>query len=686
MIEVSKEFKKAVYAPSRKCSAIVTFEIIDTTAFTDNSKNVTSEATISRKGQLTNEIRTASNKYATFEKDYLKLDGSFLLPPKINDLLDRELGWWSGNLCDANGVFSPYEKIEFNFSKEHSSMGLTLHFDTLNSEYATDFDIDVFGASGGLIKRESIIGNTLSMYVYISQLPNYTKIIITLKKWCKGYRRAKVIEVDFGVVKEYKDNSLIKMNVVQEINTTSSTMPSDELKFTIDNSNREFNVLNPTGFYAYLQQSQFCFVSIGVELENGETEFVKVGKYFLKNWQSDEGALTTTFTARDILDSLANIETEGLTARDISLYDLAVEVLKASGIEKYTLSNNLKLIRSKGLHKKMNYRNLLQLIAIAGMCVVYSDNTGAFNMKQLISAESAIDSINLVNSASMGNKDQVINNILEPSLNLASFEKDRFKLDGSFSIPQQDMRKYEVGWWSSDLSDGSGMFITPLALEINIAKDHNSKNFKVIFDTLNNDYATEFIIKVYDLNGSLKINETIINSNVIFSYGNNLLENSRKIEIIINKWSKGFRRARVVEIGFDLPLDNITFDNIYKEPQINLSQGVKVVEVTYYPVNLNDKLIYTSTNVDIKEGLILKLENSLINTEADAKNVADWIIKENTNRATFKADWRGNPALLLTDKVSIENGYGGNDIVNIVKQDISYQGYLSSKLEVKGVV
>ena len=686
MIPVSSKFKKAVYAPTRTAKAKIRFEILDLTAFKDNAKTVSSEAVISRKEQLTNKIRSMSGKFAVFEKDYLKLDGSFIIPPKPNEMINGELGWWSNSLCDDNGAFNPYQVLEFNFSKEHSSAGLTLHFDILNNEYPVEFDIDVYGTAGELIKHDSIVNNNKSIYVYIAQLSNYKKIIITIKKWCKGYRRSKVVEIDFGIIKEYEDSDLIKVNVLQELNPTSSTFPADELKFTVDNSTKEFNILNPQGFYNFLKEGQECFVDMGVELESGEVEYAQVGKYYLKLWQSDEGALTTTFTARDILDSLSNTEVENTSTRDITLYDLAVEVMKASNIENYALSNNLKLIRTKGLYKKMSYRSLLQLIAIAGMCVAYSDNLGTFHVKQLISAKTVIDSINVSNAENISSKDQVINNILEPSFNIATFEKDRFKLDGSFVIPQQDMKGYEVGWWSDVLCNDIGTFTTPLKLEINLSKDHNSKNFQLLFDTTNNEYASEFDIKVYAADGSVKINETIINSKSRFFYENNLLENSRKIKIVIKKWSKGYRRARVVEIGFDLPADNITFDNIYKEPQIELNQAVKAVEVTYYPTDLENKVTYTAMDNNIKEGTILKLENSLINKQEDAKNVAEWLLKESNNIATFKVDWRQNPALSLSDKVSIENGYGTNNVAYITKQELNYEGYLNGRTEAKGAI
>ncbi len=684
MIEVSKKFKKAVYAPTRSTTARVRFELLDTDAFTDNEKVVSSEAIISRKDQLTNKIRSMSARMATFEKDYFKLDGLSVFSPQVNELPEIELGWWSDELCNVEGVFTTPPTVEFRFSEEHSSAGLTVYFDVLNGEYATDFEIEVFNLSDELIAAENITNNNQSRFIWINQLTDYAKIIITIKKWCKGYRRAKVVEVDFGVIKEYMDDNLIKLNVIQELDTVSNTLPADELRFTVDNANREFNLLNPNGFYAYLQQGQECFAEIGVEVSNGVYEFVQVGKFYLKEWQIDEGTLTASFTARDVLDMLSNDETENLTVRDLSLYDLAVETLTASGIENYSLSNNLKLIRTNGLYNKLSYRELLQRIAVAGMCVVYADNFGHVHMKQLLSVKTVIESIDIQNQAVISNKDQVINNVLEPTDNFASFERGRFKLDGSLTIPQEDMSNYEVGWWSSDISNNDGTFAGPLILEVNISKDHISKNFEILFDVVNNEYATEFELIVYDENNNVMIDETINNTNARCFYENNLLENSRKMEIIIKKWSKGNRRARIIEIGFDIPVDNLTFDNIYNDPQIELSGSVKAVEVTYYPIGLENGITYTTVNPNVKNGSVLKLDNSLINSEQDARNVTEWVLKEHEKFATFKVDWRQNPALLVSDKIGIENGYGGNNIAYITKQEYEYQGYLTGKTEAKG--
>lgn len=379
MIKVSKKFKEAVYAPTRKTTARVSFEILDNEAYHDNTPTATSDASISRINQLTNKIRNMSHKYATFERDYFKLDGSFYIPPKPNEG-DSELGWWSDDICDENGIFNPYQVLEFNFTEEHNSMGLTITFDTMANEYAKDFDIEVYRLDNSLIHKEEVIGNNKPTYVLVHGLDNYGKIIITIKKWAKPYRRARITEVDFGVFQEYDDDKLIKINIIEEMNIISGKIPSNEIRFTIDNSSKEFNILNPDGFYRFLKERQEVRAHVGLEVNENEFEFVPMGKFYLTDWQSDEGALTTTFIARDIFELLENKEYTSIN--DTNLYDLAEDILIKANVENYYIDEELKNIPTSGFIKPLNSRKALQYIGIAGKAAIYQDRYGVVRVEQ----------------------------------------------------------------------------------------------------------------------------------------------------------------------------------------------------------------------------------------------------------------------------------------------------------------
>jgi len=395
MISTSPEFEQAIYAPSRRTSARVTFDISDVTAADDASVTVTSEAEISRKAQLTNQVRDRP-AYATFEPDYWKLDGSFVLPPKPEEP-GFEVGWYSAALSGPDGSFSPAQTIDFTFTQPHSSIGLTITFDEPANEYATDFDIVVYDGNGGTIWSHQVRGNTDARWVIDrQQLANYKRIVITLLKWCKPYRRAKVTEVSFGVVRVYGDDNLFRVNILEEIDPISAQVPASELRFVVDNSSREFNILNPEGSYAFLQERQAVVVELGVEVRPNTYEWVHMGYYFMSDWKSDEGSLTATFTARNRLDFLPAVEIENTTPSSTNLHNLAMSLITAIGLEKYRLDPALSSISTQGLYKKQTYRELFQHIAVAGCCAIYVDRDDYLNIVRL-SAPEPVDTIDMDN-------------------------------------------------------------------------------------------------------------------------------------------------------------------------------------------------------------------------------------------------------------------------------------------------
>lgn len=521
MYNTSQKYKDAIYDPDRITKGRVTFDISDVTAVGDVSNiTVTSESPLSVKAQLINKVRNSSNKTATLENDRFLLDGSFSF---ADDTLanNGELGWSSSIICDASGVFSIPQTLTFNFNGNHSSAGLTITFDQVMGEYATDFTMTAYNASNAVIDTVTITGNTDVLAVPLGQLFNYRKVAVTITKWSKPNRRARVMEVDFGFVKQYDDRSLVSMNLVEEMDMLSGKIPSAEFSFTIDNSDRLFNILNPVGFYKYLQQRQQVIGEIGLDIGNSVTEWVQIGNYLLQEWQSDEGSLTATFTARTNLDSMASFDVQNATPLTQSLYDLAVYCFTYCGITNYSIDTALQTITTNTLIEKTNFRDLLQMIAIAGCANLYVTRGNIITLKCIQTTS---------------------------------------------------------------------------------------------------------------------------------------------------------------------PVDKADFENTYNEPQIALDKAVRRVEVTYFTDLATSAIVGVNSNI-ATQGDTLKLEkNTLINTSDRAITVANWFFAQLQYRATYRVNWRGNPALELNDVIALENTYGDNMTAYVTRNELDYAGYLQERTQAKGVV
>ena len=383
MYPVSDAFKTAVYAPSRSVKARVTFDVSDITAKPDvSSITTTNQATgISNKDQLINGVRSQKYNLATYEPGRFKLDGSFSFPDDVpaNNL---EMGFVSDNSCDSASDFAVYPVIIFVFGSAHSTIGATVTFDVLNDdEYATEFSIAAYDGTDTEIDSIEVTGNTDPRYLWETPLNGFEKVTITIKKWSVGSRRARVAEVDFGIVKTYTDDNLIKCSLVEELDLTTGQLPSAEFKFTVDNSAREFNILNPDGFYAYLQERQPVKAEMAVDM-GGWYQYIPIGDYLLLDWTSDEGSLTASFTARTNLDIMANYDYENLVAETgYSLHDMAVAVFAVCGITNYSIDAALESILTNALVKKTSCRNVLQMIALAGGANIYVTRDNLITIK-----------------------------------------------------------------------------------------------------------------------------------------------------------------------------------------------------------------------------------------------------------------------------------------------------------------
>ena len=252
MLTVTDYFKEQMVSPLRQVVGKVTFAQEDTTAKGDATPSATSEAEIGSVAQLIDSITDPSVNYATFETDRWKLDGSFKLLPDSGPY--GEVGWWSDILSAADGTFTPNQTLTFVFSTTHSSIGLTVTFDSVNGEYATDYTVNTYDSSDVLIDTFDIV-NTDSISIINTPIANYKKIEIVIKEWSKPYRRARVLEVVFGILKVFEGNSLIDMQIIEEVDPTSSKVTSNELSFRIENTNNQYDIINPDGIYQYLQKS-----------------------------------------------------------------------------------------------------------------------------------------------------------------------------------------------------------------------------------------------------------------------------------------------------------------------------------------------------------------------------------------------------------------------------------------------
>ena len=176
-------------------------------------------------------------------------------------------GYWSDSVSDENGKFP--EPIVFTFiadtkdgARKYTSSGVTLTFDTDNNIYPKYVKVQWYRVNGEteeLLHEQEYTPNSAFYFCQGLNEENkpkiieyYNKVIITIDNMCLPYNRLKLRSVDYGYGTVFMRNELREVNIIQEINPISDTLPINVCDFTLDsktNIEYSFQAKQPLSVY-----------------------------------------------------------------------------------------------------------------------------------------------------------------------------------------------------------------------------------------------------------------------------------------------------------------------------------------------------------------------------------------------------------------------------------------------------
>ncbi|MBO5138669.1 MAG: hypothetical protein J6B89_03405 [Bacilli bacterium] len=296
METVSEEFKKAIKSSEREIKGYVEVVYDDK----DGSDYVLSSSPNRLRNSLDTEIvdgSRKSKKYASLEKNYTELDGSFILP-NYNVKGDK-----TGYVSDD--IFSDIANPTITLSKEDNyinSSGITIYFE---NNIAQDFTLTILSSDNEVITT-NIQNNTKGIYQQIFESKiNIKSLSINITKIEYTNRRIRIPEIDFGISQVYEDGDLVSFTVNEEIDLLFTSTPINDCTVNLNNYDNQFNPLNPVGLTKYLTDNCVIKPFIGVLTEKNGIEYVSMGYFYLKDWSSDTDG-GTTLNGRSLMEILAN--------------------------------------------------------------------------------------------------------------------------------------------------------------------------------------------------------------------------------------------------------------------------------------------------------------------------------------------------------------------------------------------
>lgn len=367
----------------------ISFDIADPDALADASPSDNGAIYISNSSELTNGVDKSPIPYCTLEQNIWLLNGNRKSIPETE--YGNE-GYVSDVLSDERCIFSDkIPTITLDFSQEFSNYipGVTITWSTTYGEFPRDFIVRAY-KDDTIVAEKEIMGNRSLKSLVLVDIVGYNRIIIYVKKWCLPHHRARVENIFMGMNKVYSKTDLFDYSHKQSVSPVSISLPKNEIRFSIDNVEGEYNPYNVDGMAKYLIQRQEVKTRYGLKLNDGTIEWIKGGTFYLSEWSAKQNGLTADFTARDLLEFMSAIYNENHDLTSRSLYDLAEKVLIAAelplnsnGTVKWVIDESLKSKYTTAPLPEDTHANCLQLIANAGECVIYQDRNGILRIEPL---------------------------------------------------------------------------------------------------------------------------------------------------------------------------------------------------------------------------------------------------------------------------------------------------------------
>ncbi len=169
--------------------------------------------------------------WATLEKGGWSLDGSRAV------LADAptDVGWWSQNVSDENGVFRQPPRIDITFPQPYTATGLTFTFWPSGGQWCNQVQVCWYNGQTLLDQVQAAPSN--AQWTLTRTVEGFDKISITLRSTNLPEQFAKLQKIQIGHVIVFGSGELLKATVLKETDPSMCELPVDTMKIQVRDQN-----------------------------------------------------------------------------------------------------------------------------------------------------------------------------------------------------------------------------------------------------------------------------------------------------------------------------------------------------------------------------------------------------------------------------------------------------------------
>ena len=351
------------YPDTRWCAMRFRFEFIDQKAREDATATGSAQNEVSQLLQVTDGIIKQTAPYIALDHNRWGLGHSFSPLPDV--IADAQTGWITDALSGEDCTFSSDPYLQFDFTEPHSSIGFTIHFEEGTGCHATRLRMQVYDAE---------LENHSAVCVINKLSPDYQRVRFTFHELSRPLARLRIAEVLFGIVEEYTPDTIKEATLNYEVDPTAEALPSREAIVKIDNSSQRFNLINPAGVYAYLQQPQAFQISLGIGDSKDTIEYSFMGEFYFVTASAEDSGLTAEIAAYDWFYWMDSSTFKDSSSGEWTLSEAVQAILTSAGIScTVVMDASAAETKLRRVTEAMTHREALRLAVQASCCTAYFD-------------------------------------------------------------------------------------------------------------------------------------------------------------------------------------------------------------------------------------------------------------------------------------------------------------------------
>lgn len=326
------------------------------------------------------EVSPTLPKYALLELNQWMLDGLFETLPDSNYQGSKYV---STHICGEDGYFTTKPVLTLSWDSTHDVVipGLTIQWSKTYEEYPVEYKVRIY--DGDTLVNEMLNDSNDSAFnVLFVDILNFDRVELEVIRWNLPYHRARIEQLYVGIIRTYQKGNLMGYSHENFCDILSGELPVNKLTFTLDNSENEWNPLNPEGEYKYLLEQQTITVRYGMNVD-GAVEWVNGGTMWLSEWNTPANGIEATFTADNMLVFM-DIPYEGTRIGTLkAIAEAAIGQIDLPDDASYEFDDSLNGVSVNFTEDTSDYTvaEILQMVANAGQCLLYQDRDGCLHIK-----------------------------------------------------------------------------------------------------------------------------------------------------------------------------------------------------------------------------------------------------------------------------------------------------------------